>query len=327
MSVLVTGCAGFIGSNVCRMLLEQGQTVEGVDNLNDAYDPRIKAWRLDKLTATSNFRFNNLDISDHRALKPLFETGDSAGEPAFTGVINLGARAGVRPSVENPWIYYEANTLGTLNLLELCREFQVKKFVLSSTSSVYGDDTPRPFNEDADTSRPLSPYAASKKAAEALVYTYHHLHGIDATILRYFTVYGPAGRPDMSIFIFIRAIAEGETIQLTGGGKQERDYTYVDDVARGTVAALKPLGYEIINLGNDSPVTVGDTIRMIEHYLEKEAIVEHVPMHPADVQATWADVGRARQLLDWRPEVSVEEGIRRCVDWYRDNREWAKEIR
>ena len=327
MTVLVTGCAGFIGSNVCRILMEQGQTVEGVDNLNDAYDPRIKHWRLEQLTSNPSFSFNDLDISDHGALKPLFETVDSAREPAFTGVINLGARAGVRSSVENPWIYYEANTLGTLNLLELCREFGVKKFVLSSTSSVYGDDTPRPFSEDADTSRPLSPYAASKKAAEALVYTYHHLHGIDATVLRYFTVYGPAGRPDMSIFIFVRSIAEGETIRLTGEGKQERDYTYVEDVARGTVAALKPLGYEVINLGNDGPVSVEDTIRIVEGLLEKKAIIEHVPMHPADVQATWADVGRAGRLLDWRPEVSVEDGIRRCVDWYRDNREWAKDIR
>ena len=225
LSILVTGCAGFIGSNVCRQLLEQGEEVDGVDNMNDAYDVRIKHRRLDELRGRGGFRVHAIDISDFSALKTLFEANAAQGSPPCTGVINLGARAGVRASVEDPWVYYQANTLGTLNLLELCREYKVGKFVLSSTSSVYGDDTPAPFREDAATSRPLSPYAASKKAAEALVYTYHHLYGVDATVLRYFTVYGPAGRPDMSIFAFVRGIAEGQTIQVTGDGTQERDFT------------------------------------------------------------------------------------------------------
>ena len=325
MSVLVTGCAGFIGSNVCRLLLRQGETVVGLDNLNDAYDVRVKHWRLDQLKSGPSFRFHTIDLSDQVALRPLFAGAKDAAP--ITSVVNLGARAGVRYSVETPWVYYEANAVGTLNLLELCREFEVQKFVLASTSSVYGADTPRPFREDSDTSRPLSPYAASKKAAETLVYTYHHLYGLDATVLRYFTVYGPAGRPDMSIFIFIRAIAEGEPITVFGDGRQERDFTYVDDIARGTVAALRPLGYEIINLGSDRPVVLWDVIKMIEDALGKKAPIEHAPMHAADVRATWADVRRAETLLGWRPQVSIEEGIRRTVQWYNENREWAKDIR
>ena len=233
----------------------------------------------------------------------------------------------MRQSVEDPWAYYRSNTMGTLNLLELCREFEVKKFVLASTSSLYGEDTPRPFKEDSDTSRPLSPYAASKKAAEALVYTYHYLHGLDASVLRYFTVYGPAGRPEMSILKFIRAIAEGEPITVFGDGRQERDFTYIDDIARGTVAALKPVGYEVINLGGDRPVVLADAIATIEECLEKKARIEYAPLHPTDVRATWADVRRAQELLGWRPQVSIEEGIKRTVDWYRENREWAKDIR
>ena len=326
MSLLVTGCAGFIGSAVCRMLLEQGETVVGVDNLNDAYDVRVKHWRLDRLKPSPSFLFHLADISDYQAMRSLFSENSDEGVSQFRGVINLGARAGVRQSVEDPWVYYQANTIGTLNLLELCREFQIKKFVLASTSSVYGDDTPRPFREDSDASRPLSPYAASKKAAEGLVYTYHFLYGLDATVLRYFTVYGPAGRPDLSIFIFTRRIAEGEPVTVFGDGKQERDFTYVDDIARGTIAALRPLGYEIINLGSDRPVAVSDIVSMVEDCLEKKAIVEHGPVHPTDVRATWADISRARDLLGWEPRVSIEEGIRRTVDWYRENRAWAKDI-
>ncbi len=322
MSVLVTGCAGFIASRVCQLLMESGETVVGVDNLNDAYDSRLKHWRLGRLQGHPRFQFHHLDISDYPKLRELF-----AARAPFSSVLNLGARAGVRPSVEDPWVYYQSNTIGTLNLLELCRQHGTTKFVLSSTSSVYGADTPRPFREDSNTSRPLSPYAASKKAAETLVYTYHHLYGLDATVLRYFTVYGPAGRPDMSIFIFIRRIAEGQPITVYGDGRQERDFTYVDDIARGTVAALRPLGYEIVNLGNDQPVALADVIAMIETFLGKKARIEHQPMHAADVKATWADISRAGQLLGWRPQVSLEEGIRRTVDWYRENRDWVKDLR
>ena len=321
MSTLVTGCAGFIGASVCGLLLQEGALVRGADNLNDAYDVRVKRWRLERLNSQPGFSFHNTDICDRVALRSLF-TEDPPRQ-----VVHLGARAGVRASVSDPWAYYEANVVGTLNLLELCREFGVEKFVLASTSSVYGADTPRPFSEDSDTSRPLSPYAASKKAAETLVYAYHHLHRLDATVLRYFTVYGPAGRPDMSVFRFVRAIAEEEPITVTGDGRQERDFTFVDDVAGGTVAALKPLGYEVINIGGDRPVVLADLIEIIEGALGKTATVQYAPMPAADVPATWADVRRAEKLLGWRPQVPIEEGVERTVRWYMDNREWAKEIR
>ena len=326
MTTLVTGCAGFIGSNVCRMLTEGGETVVGVDNMNDAYDVRLKHWRLDGLESTPDFHYYNRDLADLGSMKSLFGRYASNGNPPFSSVINMGARAGVRPSVENPWVYYETNTLGTLNLLELCKDFGVKKFVLSSTSSAYGDNTPMPFKEDSDTSNPLSPYAASKKAAETMVYTYHHLHDIDATVLRYFTVYGPAGRPDMSIFIFIRAIAEGIPFTVFGDGKQSRDFTFVEDIARGTIAATRPLGYEISNLGNDKPAVLMDVINMIEDLVEKKAIIGHKPMHKADVRATWANIDKARDILEWEPKVPLEEGLKRTVDWYSQNREWANDI-
>ena len=212
----MTGCAGFIGYHVCRLLLESNETVEGVDNLDDAYDVRLKEWRLRQLSIWPNFRFSEFDISDHRAVRPLFATDSVGGPSQISAVINLGARAGVRSSLDDPWAYYQTNAIGTLNLLELCREFEVKKFVLASSSSVYGAETSRPFVEEGHTSRPLSPYGASKKAAETLVYSYHYLYGIDATLLRYFTVYGPAGRPDMGPFIFIRAISEGAPITVFG---------------------------------------------------------------------------------------------------------------
>lgn len=326
MAILVTGCAGFIGSNVCRTLLDDGETVMGIDNLTDSYDVRVKNWRLDQLRDCANFSFDKTDISDPDAMRSQFKAHCTNGGPPFTGILNLGGRAGVRHSSVDPWGYIQANTTGTLTLLELCHEFGVPKFVLASTSSVYGDDAPQPFKEDCDTSRPLSPYAASKKAAEAFAYTYHHLYGIDSTILRYFTVYGPAGRPDMSMFTFTKAIAEGLPITVFGDGTQRRDFTYVDDIVNGTIAALKPLGYEIINLGSDSPITVNELISMIEDCLEKKALVNHAPMHPADVKATWADISKAQAVLGWRPQVPIEEGVRRSVAWYQQNREWAKEV-
>ncbi|HEV3415322.1 MAG TPA: NAD-dependent epimerase/dehydratase family protein [Pirellulales bacterium] len=322
---LVTGAAGFIGSNVCRLLLDAGHEVVGLDNVNSAYDPRLKQWRLRHLTAASNFRFEPLDITDFSATERLFErearTGDGGERGApFAAVLNLAARAGVRPSVADPWVYSRTNSDGTLNLLELCRRFGVKKFVLSSTSSLYGAHNAIPFAEDADTNRPLSPYAASKKAAEAIAFTYHHLHGLDVSILRYFTVYGPAGRPDMSVFRFMRKIAEGEPITVFGDGSQQRDFSYVDDIARGTVAAIKPLGFEVINLGGDRPIRLDYVIDQIATLVGRKPTIQYRPAHPADVPATWANVAKARQLLDWMPQVAIEEGLRQTADWYCENR-------
>ena len=236
-------------------------------------------------------------------------------------MVNLAARAGVRPSVVNPWVYYQANCTGTLNLLEMCRRTGVRKFVLASTSSLYGKENQVPFREDADTNRPLSPYAASKKAAETLAFSYHHLHGIDVSILRYFTVYGPAGRPDMSVFRFIRRIAEGEPIMVMGDGSQSRDFTFVDNIARGTIAATRPLGYEVINLGGDRQVRLDAVIDQIVQLTGGKLKIDRRPLHPADVPATWADISKAGRLLGWRPQVAIEEGLRHSVDWYFANRE------
>lgn len=325
---LVTGCAGFIASKVVQLLLDAGHDVVGVDNLNDAYDPRLKSWRLDRLLPCPRFRFHALDVSNRAAVEALFAedarhpTATDASSP-YAAVVNLAARAGVRTSVENPWVYYQANCEGTLNLLDLCRRFGVKKLLLASSSSLYGDSTAVPFREDADTDRPLSPYAASKKAAETLAYAYHHLHEIDVSVVRYFTVYGPAGRPDMSVLRFIRRIAEGEPIVVFGDGSQQRDFTYVDDIARGTVAALRPLGYEVFNLGGDRPVSLCWVIDRISSLVGKPVEIERRDAHSADVLATWADISKAKRLLDWTPEVSLEEGLRRSVAWYFENREFA----
>jgi UDP-glucuronate 4-epimerase len=316
---LLTGAAGFIGSNVAALLLSEGHTVVGIDNLNDAYDVRLKQWRLERLEAKPGFAFRRLDITDRSALAHLDDV-------PFDAVINLAARAGVRPSVRDPWVYLETNMTGTLNLLELCRERAVEKFVLASTSSLYGAHNPRPFREDADTNRPLSPYAASKKAAEALCYTFHYLHGLDITVLRYFTVYGPAGRPDMSLFRFVQWIREGRPVLVYGDGQQSRDFTYVDDIARGTVAALKPMGYKVVNLGSDEPIVLMDAIRKLEGLVGRKAHLAFQPHHPADVRATWADIRKAEQLLGWRPQVQFEEGLGRLVRWYEANRDWAKDI-
>jgi UDP-glucuronate 4-epimerase len=323
---LVTGVAGFIASRVAEFLLADGHTVVGVDNLNDAYDVRLKQWRLAQLQGKPGFRFHQLDICDRSALAELFRPTHHTSRITFDAILNLAARAGVRQSVENPWVYVDTNVTGTLNLLELCREQGITKFVLASTSSLYGQHNPMPYREDADTNHVLSPYAASKKAAEALAYTYHYLYGIDVTIPRYFTVYGPAGRPDMSLFRFVQWISEGRPVTVYGDGSQSRDFTYVDDIARGTIACLKPLGYEVINLGSDSPVVLNEAIRMVETLVGRQASRVFQPGHPADVPATWADIGKARRLLGWQPETDLSQGLERLVAWYGENRAWAREV-
>ncbi len=320
MTYLVTGCAGFIGWKVCEQLASAGHTILGVDNLNTAYDVRLKRWRLSQLQHAPGFSFRQFDIGDREALLAAMPS-----DP-IDAVINLAARAGVRQSVEDPGIYVATNITGTLNLLELCRTRGVKKFILASTSSVYGSRTPRPYREEAATDHPISPYAASKKAAEVLTYTYHALYGLDITVLRYFTVYGPAGRPDMSLFRFVKWVAEGEPVIVYGDGTQERDFTYVEDIAAGTVAALKPLGFEVINLGSDHPVVLNDALRLVEELVGAKARVVHQPRHEADVQATWADITKARRLLGWSPRYEFRDGVAQLVSWYLENRTWAREI-
>jgi nucleoside-diphosphate-sugar epimerase len=318
----VTGAAGFIASRVVELLLDAGHSVVGVDNLNDAYDVRLKHHRLARLQPRAGFRFEKLDISDREQV----EASSLADEgQRFDAVINLAARAGVRQSVANPWVYVETNMTGSLNLLELCRRRGIGKFVLASTSSLYGAHNSLPFSEEADTSRPLSPYAASKGGAEALCHTYHHLHGLDVTVFRYFTVYGPAGRPDMSLFRFTQWISEGRPVQVYGDGGS-RDFSYVDDIARGTILGLKPLGYEVINLGSDRPYKVSEVIEMIEEQTGCRAKIVRSERHLADVPATWANIEKAGRLIGWKPEVSLPEGIARLVAWYNAEREWASQV-
>ncbi|MBA3849587.1 MAG: nucleotide sugar epimerase [Opitutus sp.] len=343
---LVTGVAGFIASRVAEMLLEQGHTVVGVDNLNDYYDVRLKDWRLGRLLGPAarplgkdpkqsvyadssrpaahgsrRFFFRALDIEQREPLQALFR------EFKFDAVFNLAARAGVRYSMENPYVYLSTNALGTLNVLECMRAHGVRKQVLASTSSLYAG-CPMPFQEDLPVNTPLSPYAATKKAAELMSHSHHKLHGLDTTVVRYFTVFGPAGRPDMSVFRFIKWIDEDHPLELFGDGTQSRDFTYVDDIARGTILAARPLGYEIINLGGGrNPITLQTVIAFIEKALGKKARIAGQPFHVADLKETWADIAKAGRLLGWKPQVSPEEGFQRTVDWHRENKSWLDDVR
>jgi len=318
---LVTGAAGFIAARINDMLLSEGHEIIGIDNLNDAYDPRMKYHRLEKLKTRDGFIFYQDDITDRSALEKIFSQNGH-----IDAVINLAARAGVRACIENPFIFYETNSLGTLNLLEMCKHYQTNKFILASTSSIYGANPPYPTPENADSSHPLQIYAASKKAAEVMAHSYHHLEHIDVTVFRYFTVYGPAGRPDLALFRFVQWIAEGRTVRLNGDGKQTRGFTYLDDIARGTILGLQPLGYEVINLGGHESISMLDLIHMIEEILGKKAVIEYAPFHPADVKSNLADVTKARKMLGWEPKVGLQEGVQNLVDWYMSERAWASQL-
>lgn len=319
--ILVTGCAGFIAARVCKFLLESGESVFGIDNMNDYYDVRLKNWRLKQLKKYCNFEFKKIDIEDKKKLASIF------AENKFSAVINLAARAGVRYSMENPQIYMTTNAMGTLNILELMKDYKIKKFLLASTSSLYAGEK-MPFLEILPVNFPISPYAASKKAAESLAYTYHYLYDIDVSILRFFTVYGPAGRPDMSIFRFIKWIDEGYPIQLYGDGKQARDFTFVDDIAKGVILALKPLGYEVINLGGGKkPVTLNQMIKLMEKYIGKKAKIKYLPANKSDMDVTSADIKKAKKILGWKPEIDFEDGIIKAVKWYKENGKWLKDIK
>ena len=322
-TVLLTGVAGFIGHKTAQLLLENNYHVVGIDNLSDYYDVRLKQYRLQVLKnlQNGNFEFNAMNIEDSSLLEGMFQ------KYKFAAVINLAARAGVRYSMEQPKLYMETNATGSLNLLECMRKYGVEKYVLASTSSLYSGQK-MPFDESLPVNQPISPYAASKKAAELMAYTYHFLYKIDVTVVRYFTVYGPAGRPDMSIFRFIRWIDEGREIELFGDGTQSRDFTYVDDIARGTIKALKPLGYEIINLGGgNTPVDMHTVIKKIEQHLGVKSKIKNQPFHVADMKSTWAKIDKANDLLGWHPEVSLDDGIEQAVLWYAANREFCRSLK
>lgn len=326
---LVTGSAGFIASRVVALLLKAGHTVVGLDNRNDAYDVELKDWRTAQLTQYENYQFLEADVADWEAMQVVFQTAEKSGQ-MFDGVFHLAARAGVRYSVENPWVYMQTNCSGTLNILELVRRSGIDKLVFASSSSVYGnvDETEElAFREDWNTDHPCSPYAASKKATEAFAYSYHHLYHTNIAALRFFTVYGPAGRPDMSVLRFIYAIAEGKPLQLFGDGTQSRDFTYVDDIADGVIRSLDANGFHVFNFGGDHPHTINSLIEMIAQRLGREPIIRTFPPHAADVKKTWADISQARTLLGWSPKTSLEEGLQKTIDWYLENRDWVRELK
>ncbi len=318
--ILVTGAAGFVGSKVSENLLDKGHKVVGIDNMNDYYDPALKRWRLERLEKNANFIFYRVDIENFDALRVVFE------REGPESIINEAARAGVRYSMENPFVYMTTNAIGGLNLLELCRRCGVKKFVQASTSSLYAGQK-MPFKEDLPVNTPISPYAASKKAGEAMAYTYHYLYGLDVSIVRYFTVYGPAGRPDMSVFRFVKWIKEGVPIEIFGDGTQKRDFTFVDDIAEGTVRALQPAGFEVINLGNNTPHELNVLIELIEKETGRQSSRRIRESNKADMEATWANIDKAKKLLNWQPQVSLAEGVRRTVEWTDSNWDRVSKIK
>jgi UDP-glucuronate 4-epimerase len=311
-SYLVTGVAGFIASSVATLLLEKGARVTGVDNLCATYDVRLKLLRLESLLKHPNFVFRCLDVDDYEALRPVAKKYD--------GIFHLAARAGVRTSTVDPWVYIRTNIIGTLNLLELARTTGTPNLAVASSSSVYGNGGNGASSESQPADRPLSPYAATKKGAEAICHSYHHLFGLNISLLRYFTVYGPFGRPDMALFRFVHWISNDQPVIIYGDGQQERDFTYIADIARGTIAAVELPGFNVINLGSDRPIKVLDAVHTIESALGKSGRLDFRPAHGADVARTWAEIRTARELLRWQPEMPFASGIGQLTAWYTQNR-------
>lgn len=317
--ILVTGGAGFIGSHLCEALLRRGNQLAVVDRLDEFYAPAWKQANLDDLREIAPFAFYPADICDAAALRQAF----SQARPE--AVVHLAARAGVRPSVEQPLLFERVNIAGTLQVLELCREFAVRKLIFGSSSSVYGASARAPFREDDTDLRPVSPYAATKLAGEMFCYTYAHLFRLPVVCLRFFTVYGPRQRPDLAIHKFVALLEAGKPLPIFGDGSSGRDYTFVDDIVAGILAALEfdptPPGgqvpFEIFNLGNSHPVTLNELVAALERVTGRQARRDHRPAQPGDVPLTWADIRKAERLLGYRPATPLEEGLRRFVAWYR----------
>ncbi|MFA6329463.1 MAG: GDP-mannose 4,6-dehydratase [Candidatus Micrarchaeia archaeon] len=316
MTYLVTGCAGFIGSHVTERLLSRGETVFGIDDLNDYYAVSQKMTNLKILSEFDKFSFKKTDIRDKKALDSLSTEIESP-----EAIIHLAARAGVRASIDNPEIYFQTNVLGTLNLLELSRKVKSRRFACASSSSVYGNNRKIPYSESDVTDSPISPYAASKKSAELLCHAYSSLYSMNITCLRFFTVYGPRGRPDMAPFKFMDAISKGKPIDVYGDGTSKRDYTYIDDIVAGVIAAAdKDLSFEVINLGNSSPVSLDEFILTMEATVGKPAKIVRKPEQPGDVRITFADISKAKKLLKFSPKTSLKTGLRKMHDWYLNRR-------
>ena len=330
-NVLVTGAAGFIGYHLCLRLLKDGCTVTGIDNLNPYYDVSLKQARLERLTPFDTFSFFKLDIADKEALDKIFKSSK------FDVVVNLAAQAGVRYSLENPQAYVDANIVGFVNLLECCRHSHIRHLVFASSSSVYGANTKMPFSVHHNVDHPVSLYAASKKANELMAHTYSHLFGLACTGLRFFTVYGPWGRPDMALFLFTRAISEQKPIQVFNHGKMQRDFTYIDDITEGIVRIMGRLPeqnpswngdnpdpgtsyarYKIYNIGNNNPVELMEFIAVIEKVLGREAKKEFLDLQPGDVIATYADIDDLTKDVGFKPGTPIDTGIRRFVEWFKE---------
>jgi UDP-glucuronate 4-epimerase len=312
-TILVTGAAGFIGFHLSRRLLEKGYRVVGVDNMNEYYDVSLKKSRLEILTPYPEFVFCKEDLEKLSGIKKIFQTHN------IDRVCNLAAQAGVRYSLENPFSYQKSNLEGFLNLLELAREYAVENFVYASSSSVYGSNEKTPFSVEDRVDNPVSLYAATKKANELMAHAYHHLFDFPCTGLRYFTVYGPWGRPDMALFLFTDAILHNRPINVYNYGRMRRDFTYIDDIIDGTVAAIeKPHAYEVFNLGNSNTTELLEFIRIIEEELGMEAQKNMMPLQPGDVPATSADIRKSREMLGFNPKTSIREGIHKFLVWYRE---------
>ena len=312
MPILVTGAAGFIGSHVTQTLLARGERVVGLDNLNDYYSPARKRANLAEIGESPGLNFIEGDIRDMDTVRALF-TAERPGK-----IIHLAAMPGIPYSMKHPLLYEDVNTRGTLNLLEMAREFEVEKFVLASTSSIYGDTDKIPFVETDPTDRPLAPYPATKKACEVLAYTYSHLYGLKCAVLRFFNVYGPRGRPDMTPFKFAEAMTHEREFALYNQGRPRRDWTYVTDIVSGILAAAEAdVGYEIFNLGRGEPVTMLDFVTILEKLIGKPARWKNAPLPPTDLAVTFADTSKANRRLGYAPQVSIEEGLTRFWEWYK----------
>ncbi|MFH1178308.1 MAG: GDP-mannose 4,6-dehydratase [bacterium] len=314
-TILVTGAAGFIGSNLTKTLLDEGYRVVGVDNFDDTYNPHFKEEHIAPFRTDPNFVLERADIRDLEVLRVIFERE----KPIY--VVHLAAKADTRDAVQNPRLYISVNIDGTLNILELCKEHSVSNLVIASSSSVYGNSSRVPWTEEESADRPLSPYGATKRAIELLAHTYHHNFGMNITCLRYFNVYGENNRPGMVPYVWAEKLLRSEEVEISGDGSRKRDYTYVGDIVHGTILAMgKPLGFEVINLGNNTPASLNELLAVFEKVIGTKAKVKSRPSHSASVEVTYADISKAKKLLDWEPQTSLEKGIARLIAWFRANR-------